>query len=176
MAPPYPPDRLPSRPPLATPDRSAADAMWAHYLAAGHHALSGDAHPVEQLGDSAESAEELLALVVHRIKRATAMSMASILHAGAVPPQIGGHWLVADSHGAPRVVLRSIELRVGRLDSVDDTFAHDEGEDDRSRASWLDGHRRYFGRECARIGVPFDDGIEVVFERFRVVWPPALSD
>ena len=73
-------------------------------------------------------------------------------------------------------MLRSIELRIGPLDSVDEAFAWDEGEDDRTRESWLDGHTRFFQRSLGRIGVEFHDRIEVVFERFRVVWPLELAD
>ena len=46
----------------------------------------------------------------------------------------------------------------------------------KTRESWLDGHTRYFRRTLGRIGVDFHDQIEVVFERFRVVWPPELAD
>ena len=91
-------------------------------------------------------------------------------------PRIGAHWVACDGSGAPRVVLRTHELRVGPLDSVDAQFAWDEGEYDRSLESWLDGHRRFFQRECARIGIGFSDRLEVVFERFSIVWPSELAD
>lgn len=81
-----------------------------------------------------------------------------------------------DGAGAPQVVLRGIELRIVPLDSVDDAFAWDEGEDDRTRDSWLDGHSRYFRRTLSRIGAEFHSRIDVVFEPFRVVWPPELAD
>ena len=90
--------------------------------------------------------------------------------------RIGDHWIVADGDGIARGVLRSIELRIGRLDSVDVRFAWDEGEGDRSLDWWLDAHRRFFQRSCARIGITIDspddlDALDVVFERFAVVWP-----
>ena len=47
---------------------------------------------------------------------------------------------------------------------------------DRSLESWLDGHRRFFRRECERIGIAFSERLEVVFERFSIVWPPELAD
>ncbi len=60
--------------------------------------------------------------------------------------------------------------------SVDEAFAWDEGEDDRTRASWLDEHRAFFGRLAERGGFPMHDDIETVFERFQVVWPPKIAD
>ena len=156
-------------------DRAAAAQMWADYVAAHPEHLS-ESPPSEQFGDSPEMADELVGLVMHGPKRATAGALADYAHAGEDLPRIGGHWIVHDGAGTPRVVLRSIELRVGPLDSVDDAFAWDEGEDDRTRESWLDGHTRFFRRSLGRIGVEFHSGIEVVFERFRVVWPPELAD
>jgi uncharacterized protein YhfF len=62
------------------------------------------------------------------------------------------------------------------LIGVDGAFAWDEGEGDRTRASWLDNHRRYFSRQAAREGFVMHDGIATVFERFEVVWPPEIAD
>ncbi len=156
-------------------DQASADRLWDAYVA--EHAEYGEERPpAERFGDSAELADELLGLVLHGPKRATAGSVAEFRHEGQPLPRIGGHWVVADGGGTARAVLRSTELRIGRLDSVDDAFAWDEGEDERTRDSWLDGHRRYFARTLPRIGVEFHDGVEVVFERFTVVWPPEFAD
>ena len=77
-------------------------------------------------------------------------------------PRIGGHWIACDGAGEPRVVLRSVELRVGRFDSVDAAFAFDEGEDDRTLESWKDNHRRYWQRTCAARGVEWREDDEIV--------------
>jgi uncharacterized protein YhfF len=85
-------------------------------------------------------------------------------------------WVACDGNGAPRCVLRTVELRLGRLDSVDDAFAWDEGEGDRTRADRPAGHLAYFTRTQAARGQAWDDDLEVVFERFQVVWPPEVAD
>jgi uncharacterized protein YhfF len=54
---------------------------------------------------------------------------------------------------------------------VDESFAWDEGEGDRTRADWIAGHRAYFTRQAAREGFEFSDETPLVFERFVVVWP-----
>lgn len=163
--------------PSSPPDLDAAATMWREYAAAHPRAASaGGAHTVEGFGDSERLADELLALVLVGQKRATAELVSTYLADGDLPPRVGSHWIACDGRGAPRAVLRSTELRVGPLDSVDDDFAFDEGEDDRTRASWLREHRRYFERTCADRGDAFSEQEDVVFERFDVVWPPELAD
>ena len=153
-------------------DHDAAERMWRDYVAAHPERASvDDEHPVERFGDSAELADELIALVLHGPKRATAGPVADFAADGEPLPRIGGHWIACDGSGAPRAVLRTQELRIGPIDSVDDAFAFDEGEGDRSREDWLRSHRRYFTRTSAARGEQFTDEHEVVFERFAVVWP-----
>ncbi|PPI06722.1 ASCH domain-containing protein [Rathayibacter sp. AY1B8] len=149
----------------ALPDTDAASAalLWAEYRSA-HPGVDEALPPVEAFGDSTAMADELLGLVRRGVKTATA----SLAEEGA--PVAGDHWIVCDGAGAARVVLVTDEVRTGPLDSVDDAFAWAEGEGDRTRASWLDGHRRYFARVSP--GGPGD----VVFERFHVVWPEADAE
>ena len=161
------------RTPPAPVDRDAAERMWRDYVAAhpGRAAVD-DEHPAECFGDSAHLADELLGLVLHGPKRATAGLVADFAAEGEPLPRIGGHWIACDGAGVPRAVLRSHELRIGPVGSVDDAFAYDEGEGDRTRDDWLRGHRGYFTRTCAARGERFTDEHEVVFERFAVAWPP----
>ena len=113
---------------------------------------------------------------MHGPKRATADLVAELTRDGDPLPRVGGHWIACDGAGRPRVVLRSVELRLGPFDSVDEAFAFDEGEDDRTLASWKDNHQRYWERTCAARGVEWSAQQEVMFERFEVVWPPELAD
>jgi uncharacterized protein YhfF len=150
-------------------DQDSAARLWDAYVRQ-HPEFSGERPTVERFGDSEAMADELLDLVLHGPKRATVGAVAQFAADGELLPRIGSHWIVADGSGTARAVLRSIELRIGPMDSVDEEFAWNEGEGDRSRASWLRDHRRYFEHSCARLGVPFDDHLELVFERFAVVW------
>jgi uncharacterized protein YhfF len=171
------PEVGPVRTPLPAMDTAAGSAMWAAYSAAHPDVTVGeDLPPISCFGDHVELADELLELVVHGPKRATAGLVADFQADPEPLPRIGGHWVVCDGTGAPRVILRSTELRVGVIESVDDAFAWDEGEGDRSRDWWLDAHRRFFTRTCAARGAEFTEDLEVVFERFRLVWPPDLAD
>ena len=156
------------------PDTAAGLRMWADYRAA-HPELAPETPVVEAFGDSPALADELIELVVSGPKRATAGLVPAYAHDGEPLPRVGSHWVACDGSGTPRAVLRTTELRVGPLSSVDEQFAWDEGEDDRTLTSWLEGHTRFFTRECDRIGIEFTDDLEVCFERFDVVWPPEVA-
>jgi ribonuclease BN (tRNA processing enzyme)/uncharacterized protein YhfF len=161
---------------LVPVDRAAGLAMWAEYRASHPDLPEEGDPPVECFGDSPALADELLAFVTDGPKRATAGLVAGYAADGDPLPRVGSHWVACGGDGQPRVVLRTQELRVGPLSSVDAQFAWDEGEYDRTLESWLDGHRRFFRRQCERIGIEFSDELEVVFERFTRVWPPELAD
>jgi ribonuclease BN (tRNA processing enzyme)/uncharacterized protein YhfF len=157
-------------------DVQAGRRMWRDYLAARPDLPVDGEVPVEFFGDGPRMADELIAVVLEGPKRATAGLVAGYVAAGEPLPRVGSHWVACDGAGRPRAVLRTTELRVGPLGSVDAAFAWDEGEDDRTLESWLEGHRRYFRRECERLGAEFSDDLEVCFERFDVVWPPEVAD
>ncbi|NNE12718.1 MAG: ASCH domain-containing protein [Ilumatobacter sp.] len=115
-------------------------------------------------------ADELAALVVTGAKRATASAVADYEHAGEPLPRTGQLAIVVDGRGRPRAVIRTVEVRVGPLSSVDDRFAWDEGEGDRSRSGWLRDHESFFRRYLPTIGSRFTDDLPTVFERFEVVF------
>ena len=153
--------------------------MWDDYVTA-HPEHAAERPPVEAFGDSPEMADRLLAWVTNGPKRATAGLVADYAADDEPLPAVGDHWVVTDGRDESRAVLRYTDVRTGRLDSVDDRFAWDEGEGDRTRDAWLAGHRTFAERRCADqgIAVPDDgvDGLEMVFQRFAVVWPPELAD
>jgi uncharacterized protein YhfF len=155
--------------------RSAlTDEFWRAYRdAAGlHH----DHYDVVAFGAGAEMATELAELAVAGIKRATAGLLGQFGPDGEPPPVVGGYVVLLDGADRPRAIWHTTEVRVGPLNSVDERFAWDEGEGERTRDWWLFAHRRFFGRRAAAQGFQMHDGMETVFERFEIVWPPEIAD
>jgi uncharacterized protein YhfF len=151
--------------------------MWRAYSEAHPQAvLACPDYTVERFGDSDALADELLAFVIDGPKRATAALVEDFLVEGEELPRIGSHWIACDGSGQPRVVIRSTELRVATFLDVDEAFANDEGEFERTLESWRDNHRRYWERTCAARGATWSERDEIVLERFKVVWPPELAD
>ncbi len=158
-------------------DTAAAERMWEEYRAARPDAVAGaPEHTIEHFGDSARLADELLDIVLSGRKRATAELVADFVARGDGLPRVGSHWIACDSTGAPRIVIRSTELRIGPFTSADAAFAADEGEDDGTLESWQREHRVYWNRVSAARGAVWSESDEIVFERFAVVWPPEHAD
>jgi uncharacterized protein YhfF len=110
-------------------------------------------------GDGPALADELLALVLEGKKRATCWAVSEGLK-GAL---VGKSMVVLDGKRRPRVVLKTNELVQRRFDEVDEQFAYDEGEGDRSLAYWRKAHERYF----TRLGL-FQPDMMLWCERFAV--------
>ncbi|WP_307807373.1 ASCH domain-containing protein [Naasia sp. SYSU D00948] len=168
---------MPESPPAVPIDRASAEGMWNAYRERHAADTEGEGFPyVDVFGDSPSLAEELLGLVLAGTKRATASLVRDFRDDGEALPRIGEHWIVCDGSGQAALVVRTMELRLGPAESVDDAFAWDEGEGDRTRDDWLAGHSRYWSRTEAAKGRVWDPSADVVFERFRVVWPPEHAD
>ncbi|HYF09459.1 MAG TPA: acetate--CoA ligase family protein [Acetobacteraceae bacterium] len=147
----------------------AIDAFWAAYRdAAG---LGHDRYDVVRMGDEPGFATEAADLILSGRKRATA-SLDRDYGPGRAPrPAPGDHVLIVDGAGRPRCIWQTTEVTVKPLAAVDEAFAWDEGEGDRTRETWLANHRWFFGRRVAAEDFVLTDEEPTVFERFRVVWP-----
>jgi uncharacterized protein YhfF len=140
-------------------------------IAAGSVPVDANFVDADCFGDSVELADKLLELILHGPKRATAACIADHDAADAPIPKVGDLFIATDGTGRPRAVIRTTDARVGPLSSVDNQFAWDEGEGDRSRAYWLEAHTLCFMRSYERLGLEFHPDIAVVFERFELVHP-----
>jgi uncharacterized protein YhfF len=157
--------------PLPPIDADQVARFWRRFLATG---VVDPSTPmperVEPFGDSVEIADELIDLVVDGPKRATAGALVDYEVEGAPVPEPGTISIATDGAGRARAVLRTTEVRIGRLSSVDESFAWDEGEGDRTREWWLAAHEEFFRRYLPTIGVTFDPDMTTVFERFELLF------
>jgi uncharacterized protein YhfF len=156
--------------PLPDPDRTQIAAFWERVVAAGVVPAGVPVPPAEPFGDSVELADELLGLILHGPKRATASSFDEYALTGDPMPVVGGLSIATDGRGRGRALLRTTDVRVGPLSSVDDEFAWDEGEGDRTRATWLADHEDFFRRWLPQVGLEFGPEMPTVFERFEVLY------
>jgi uncharacterized protein YhfF len=148
---------------------AAVQQMWDEFRAAGHP--EAELAGTFAFGDSPELADELAYLVLNGPKRATAGLVLEFERDGEPLPRPGDHSIVLNGQGQPVCVIRMTEVEVKPLSQVDERFAWDEGEGDRTLTWWRRAHDQYFTRQCEQLGVPFHDDLAVVLERFELVWP-----
>jgi uncharacterized protein YhfF len=115
-------------------------------------------------GDSPALADELLALVLAGSKTATCGALSSFAPGGEAMPVVGRRDVVLDGQGRRAAVIETVEVSICRFDEVDEKFAYDEGEGDRSHAYWRKAHEAYFERNGG-----FSPDMIVVCERFRLI-------
>jgi uncharacterized protein YhfF len=155
----------------------STDRYWAQFL----RSLPDNSERPPQyydafyFGTSRESAALILPLVLSGVKTATG-SLEWVYEAeGRTPPKAGDHSIVTDGNGEPVCIIQDMEVRIVPFDEVDEAFAWDGGEEDRTLESWRKIYRDYIELECARIGREPMPKTPLVCERFRVVYKDRLQ-
>ncbi len=149
----------------------SVENYWQQFLAANQDVPRDTPYQAWYFGNGSGQARELAELVLARKKIATA----SLKETNEIQPEKApiddGYSVVTNFEGEPLCVIRTTEIRHLPFNEVDDAFAYDEGEDDRTLESWRCGHREYFTREAAELGFRFDEGSMICCERFRLLFP-----
>lgn len=149
---------------------TAIGTMWAAFVEAtgrdGPYTAWG-------FGDDAKAdlMTELGLLVRDGPKRATTSLVSSYGPADEPMPRPGDHSVILDGDGRPLCIIRTTAVDTRPFGEVDEAFAWDEGEGDRTLADWRRGHESYFDS----IGAPVTDETPVVLERFVKVWPTPVD-
>jgi uncharacterized protein YhfF len=128
------------------------------------------AYQVWHFGDSRDLAEQLCELVLQGKKTATACLVWETDHDPSNAPVLGGYSVITDFDGNPRCIIKTTEIRVLPFAEVDEEFAADEGEGDRSLEYWRRVHWDYFTRRCKEMGKEASATMAVMCERFKVVY------
>ena len=133
--------------------------------------IEGDFQDAWGFGDSPELKDELLDLVLEGRKRATTPSVKELEMDGEAGPRVGEHNIILDGTGRPRAVIRTVSVRRTRFCDIDEEHAFEEGEDDRTLESFRQEHIKYYKRIGRTMGFEFSEEMEVILERFELVYP-----
>jgi uncharacterized protein YhfF len=123
------------------------------------------------LGDNPKLVDELLALVLQGKKRAATTLVREMEAEGYPEPGPGEYSIMLDGSGVPRAVIRTVSVRRVRFRDVDENHAYWEGEDDRTLESYRREHTKYYRRRGEALGFAFSEDMEVILERFELVYP-----
>ncbi|WP_210602778.1 ASCH domain-containing protein [Brevibacterium oceani] len=124
-------------------------------------------------GATADHADGLLALVVSRIKTATASALWDIEADGESVPEVGELSIILDGRERPRAVIETTAVDIVPFGEVTVEHAWSEGEGDRTLEAWREIHERFW-HEHGRRGFAVD--MPVVCERFELIYPIIHAD
>lgn len=116
-----------------------------------------------RFGDSKKLCEEILALVRSGKKTATCEALRVYGKGGDEMPAVGRRDIALEWDGRPAVMLETVEVSTRKFREMDAEFVAAQGEF-RDLAHWREGYKAYFQRNGG-----FDDKMELMCERFRVV-------
>ena len=147
--------------------------FWSEFLVATRRPAGTALYDVFRFGDRESAAESLSKLVLTGTKRATSSLLREYEAEGRRVPQPGDLSVVTSWSGTPLCVIEATDVSIRAFDKVDGAFAADEGEGDRSLDHWRATHWAFFGRLCEELGVEPCTRMQIVCERFTVVFIPA---
>ena len=137
---------------------------------------------VGAFGDNPDLIAELTALVLSGVKRATASLVRDYSSPDNPLPKVGDFVVCVDGAGNPQCIFRTTEVEIKPLIAVDERFAWDEGEGDRTRTrGWLtigdtsNDRQRGTASRCTTRLKPFLSGSRLfghhLFVQHRKCWP-----
>jgi uncharacterized protein YhfF len=125
---------------------------------------------VDHFGDSAEMADRLLIPILDGIKTATCSSQWEWEYENETPLVPGTLAAILDGSGYARCILETLSVVPTSFNQVDEQFAFDEGEGDRTLEWWRKAHWDFFSRTLPRIGKEPSEDMILLCERFRVIY------
>lgn len=151
--------------------QTEVETFWQSYLAT---LPAGSESPAKSFDtwsfcDNEEDANTLVNLVISGIKTATSSLVWAYEAENEKLPKVGALSIITDWDGKPLCIIETVEAQVRTFNEVDDSFAYDEGEGDRSLAYWRAVHWDVFKRECSSIGREPVGTMPLLCERFRIV-------
>jgi uncharacterized protein YhfF len=116
-------------------------------------------------------ADEMAALIRTGDKRAHATLERDFEVEGDELPRPGEHVVVLDGRGSPQAIVRTRHVERRHFNEVDDEFAFENGEGDRTLAWWLVAYRQEFAERAEAEGFQVGDRAVLILEYFDLVWP-----
>jgi uncharacterized protein YhfF len=126
-------------------------------------------------GTTKAGATEIATLVLNGTKTSTGSLQWVYDVEGKPLPKPGDLSIVMDGNGHPVCVIETTDVQVMPFDAVDEQFAYEGGEEDRTLASWRRMYWSYIVTECVRIKREPTEKMPLVCERFRVVYKEPLK-
>jgi uncharacterized protein YhfF len=150
-----------------------AEAFWQAYLASLPHAEDAIRrfYEVFRIGNSPQASNEGASLIKQGLKTAISSLLCGHEATHKPLPEVGSLSIVTDSRGSPVCVIETLAVDVKAFADVDETFAYDYGEWDRTLATWRARCWELNAPRCHALGKVPTLEMALVCERFAVVYP-----
>ena len=129
-----------------------------------------NSYVIYQFGNRKQLADELAELVRTGIKTATSTLLWELGYDGEPMPKVGDLAMVTNWDGEPRCIIEIVEVELKNFSEVDEQFAYDYGEGERTLAWWREDMLQYYSKICKRIDKTPSENMPLVCERFRVLY------
>jgi len=149
--------------------RDEIEAFWLAYQKACQVNVEG--FSATAYGHTRVVADDLAALVAEGHKRAHASLERDFEAEGDALPRPGEHVVVLDGRGTPRAIVRLTHVERRYFNEIDDEFAFECGEGDRTLAWWLVAYRQEFAERAESQGFQVGERAVLILEYFDLVWP-----
>jgi uncharacterized protein YhfF len=149
--------------------RDEIERFWLDYQKACNPQVAG--FGAAAFGTTRALADEHATLICEGTKRAHATLERDFEAEGDELPRPGDHLVVLDGSGVPRAILRTGHVERRYFNEVDDEFAFECGEGDRTLAWWLTAYRQEFAERAEAQGFQVGERAVLILEYFDLVWP-----
>ena len=152
---------------------SKIEMFWQSYLSSlsEEDRKNAPTYIVDQFADTPEAASKVGKLVRDGVKTTTSSLLWGPEHIGEPPPKVGDINLIVDGNGEPLCIIELTGVEIRPFNTVDEQFAFEYGEGDRTLAFWLSDNWDFHSRWCLEIGREPSETMPIVFQRFRVLYP-----
>jgi len=133
--------------------------------------ITGDFADAWGFGDTPELINELLGYVLGGIKRTSTSLYIETELEGWPEPKVGEFNIILDGEDKPVALIKTVSARKVKYRDVDADHAYWEGE--RSLESYFREHDKYYKRRGEALGFEFNGDLEVILDRFELVYPVA---
>lgn len=141
--------------------------MWEEY--SSKNSLGHNDYDYWYFGDE-KIGDELGRLVVMGEKKATTGLEYFYKNNIEPRPKVGDLSIITDTKNRALCIIKVTNVKVVRFKEVDEDFAREEGEGDRSLEYWQKVHKGFFTEILKGYGEKFNEGTKVSLEKFEVVY------
>ncbi len=143
---------------------------WNLFLQSVGKSSTDDEPLIDEFGDNPKTADYLMGLVLEGKKTATCGLVIEYERDKYPIAKVGDQKIFMSADRKPVCVAEVTEVEIKPFNEIDESFAYDEGEGDRSYDSWYREHVTCFSRSATAMGIEFNDSLRTVCERFKILY------